>query len=372
MLIATPNPCLDITVRLAALVPGTVSRATRTLTTAGGKGVNVARAAAALGETGLRFAAFLPSGDGARYAELLAAEGTPLLPVEVDGVTRVATIFLEDSGRVTVVNGRGPEIDENSWQRFRDLVVDALRPGDVLVCSGSLPPGVPVDGYGQLTRIAHRAGCRAVVDASPAVLAAALPAGPDVVSPNLAEAEGLLYGRADEQVDEVGDDIPERAIAAARELHAAGAELAVVTAGGTGAGFADAAGGGWIPSPQVSVVNPIGAGDAFAAAAAGAVGRGLTGVDVVRYAMAAASASCEQELAGWLNAGRAADLLVVITAAGVQRLLPDRDIADLEPNGAPLEGAGVNDSPAPLAATGAWRPRIRPGRRDSAGSDRQP
>jgi 1-phosphofructokinase family hexose kinase len=333
MLIATPNPCLDITVRLAALVPGTVSRATGTLTTAGGKGVNVARAARALGEPDVRFAALLPEEDGSRYAELLAGEGTRLLPVGVPGVTRIATIFLEDSGRVSVVNGRGPDIDVASWERFRDLIAEQLSPGDVLVCSGSLPPGVPVDAYGQLTRIAHSLGCRAVVDAAPAVLAAALPAGPDLVSPNLAEAEGLLYGRGDEQVDEVGDDIPERAIAAARELHAAGAELAVVTAGGAGAGFADAGGGGWIPSPQVTVANPIGAGDAFAGAAAVALGHGLNGADVVRRGMAAASASCEQDLAGYLDPGRAADLLEVISLSGVQRVLPDRDTApDPEPS----------------------------------------
>jgi fructose-1-phosphate kinase PfkB-like protein len=137
----------------------------------------------------------------------------------------------------------------------------------------------------------------------------------------------LLYGRVDEQVDEVGDDIPERAIAAARELHAAGANLAVVTAGGAGAGFADAVGGGWIPSPHVTVVNPIGAGDAFAGAAAAALRAGLLGADVVRHGMAAASASCEQELAGTLDPARAAELLDVIGRSGVQRLLPDRDTA---------------------------------------------
>lgn len=316
MLIVTPNPCLDITVRLAALVPGTVSRASSTLTTAGGKGVNVARAARALGEPDIRLAAPLPSVDGARYAELLADEGTELVAVPVPGVTRIATIFLEDSGRVSVVNGRGPEIGAASWNQFRALIAEQLRPGEVMVCSGSLPPGLPTDAYAQLVRIAHEAGCLAVVDAAPLALAAALPSGPDLVSPNLAEAEGLLFGRVDEQVDEVGDDVPDRAIAAARELQAAGAGLAVATAGGAGAAFAGTIGAGWLPSPQVTVANPIGAGDAFAAGAAAALHRGLTGVAVVRHGMAAASASCEQELAGTLDPARAADLLAALTHTG--------------------------------------------------------
>ena len=41
MLVVTPNTCIDVTTWLPALVPGSVSRATRTEVTAGGKGVNV-------------------------------------------------------------------------------------------------------------------------------------------------------------------------------------------------------------------------------------------------------------------------------------------------------------------------------------------
>ena len=49
MIVVTPNTCIDVTTWLPSLVPGSVSRATRTEVTAGGKGVNVCRTLRALG-----------------------------------------------------------------------------------------------------------------------------------------------------------------------------------------------------------------------------------------------------------------------------------------------------------------------------------
>ena len=307
MLIATPNLCLDITVQLAHLEPGTVARATATDTSAGGKGVNAARAAAALGAAPM-VTGFLPTHDGNRFEQLLAAERLSFRPVPVDGVLRVATVLLEDDGRVTVVNGRGPDIDSSHWQAFLGQVAALVDGSGVLVCSGSLPPGVPLDGYRQLTEIAHRAGVPVLVDAAPSVLQQVLSAGPDLVSPNLSEAEGLLLGRSDEQVHEQGADIPSRAVRASHQLHHAGAARAVVTAGGAGAALSTADGSWWLPAPRVNVINPIGAGDCFAAGAAVALLAGAGDLDIVKRGMAAASASCETTTAGRLDAARAAVL----------------------------------------------------------------
>ena len=313
MLIATPNLSLDITIRLAALRPGTVARATATDTSAGGKGVNVARAAKALGTTPA-IAGLLPDEDGERLEKMLAGEGILFHPVPVSGVLRVASILLENDGRVTVINGRGPDVDPAHWNRFTTLIAERVPGAQVLICSGSLPPGVPDDGYRQLVDIGHRAGVPVIVDAAPAVLREALKSGPDLVSPNLSEAEGLLFGRVDEQVHEEGDDIAERAVLAARALHAAGAVRAVVTAGAAGAALCTADSAWWLPAQPVSVVNPIGAGDCFAAGAGLALVAGASDVDIVRRGMATASASCETTTAGRLDHRRAEQLFQAIRA----------------------------------------------------------
>ncbi len=318
MLIATPNLCLDITIRLPRLVPGAIARATATDISAGGKGVNVARAGALIGAAPV-LTGFLPIEDGARLADLLAVEGIAFRPVDVAGVLRVASILLEDNGRVTVVNGRGPAIEGDQWHAFKALIAAAAVDAGVLICSGSLPPGLPRDAYRKLVDIGHHAGVPVIVDAAPDVLHAALTARPDLVSPNLAEAEGLLFGRSDELVDEQSVDIRRRAVSAATALHRSGAARAVVTAGSAGAALSSDAGTWWLAAPRVEVVNPIGAGDCFVAGAGIAMVAGAHDVDIVRRGMASASASCETATAGRLDPDRAAELFDVIAAEPAAR-----------------------------------------------------
>ncbi len=315
MLVVTPNLCFDVTVRLPLLTPGTVARATTTVTTAGGKGVNVMRAAAAIGAQRSRLVGFTPNDDAARLRALLSDDVIELIGVRTPGQLRIATILLEDSGRASVINGCGPEIDQSGWRQLLEAVRDNLVRGEVLACSGSLPPGVPTDGYAQLVRLAHDAGCVAVVDAAPEPLAAALPDRPDLVSPNLSEAEGLLHGRTHELVDDRTPDVQQRAVAASRALHAAGAVRAVVTAGDAGAALTTADCTWWSPAPLVNLASPIGAGDSFIAGAAVAMAAGRPDLDVLLAGIATAAASCESEKAGDVDPARVAELLAQLGAA---------------------------------------------------------
>jgi 1-phosphofructokinase family hexose kinase len=313
VLVITPNLTFDVTVALADLVPGTVSRADSTLTSAGGKGVNVVRAATALGGTDVRLLGFLPQDDGERLADYLAGEQIELIGVPLPGAVRVATIILERSGRVSVINGPGPQVLAEHWTALVDRAAGALTPGEVIVCSGSLPPGAPADGYAQITALGHAHGCPVIVDAAPVPLRAALTQRPDLVSPNLSEAEAMLFGRTDEVVDEVGPDVPVRALTAAHALYEAGAARAVVTAGGSGAALYTADGGWWLPAQPVRVVSPIGAGDSFVGGAGLALAAGDPPVDVVRAGMASGSASCETAVAGRLDPLRASAIRATIT-----------------------------------------------------------
>lgn len=309
MLIATPNITVDRTVRLPELRPGSVLRPRRPVVTAGGKGLNVGRVAAAF-EHRATLVSFQPDGDAATVARLFAPEPVRFVGVPVAGEVRVATIYLEDSGRVTVLNEPGPEIPDDAWARYEDAIAGELATGRhrTLVCSGSLPPGVPDDAYGRLTTIGHQAGVRVVVDAARAALAGALGAGPDIVTPNLAEAEGVLWGLADEAVHDEDQEVPDRARAAVAELCRRGARTAAVTAGAAGTAYGDAQDAVWVPTVRVRVVNPIGAGDSFVGGLVEALEAGRTGVDAVVFAVATATASVEQELAGGVDPARAREL----------------------------------------------------------------
>jgi 1-phosphofructokinase family hexose kinase len=310
VVIAGPNLTIDRTLSIDDLRPGEVLRFVRAVVTPGGKGVNVARVARELG-AGAVLVGFVPGRTGAAGAALLGDEGLSLRGVEVGGELRSTAVVLERSGRVTVFNEPGPPLGPGDWERYEAAVAEALEGQGVLACSGSLPPGAPADAYARLVGVAHERGALAVVDVGGEQLAAALTAGADVATPNLAEAEGLLHGRADETV-EAGDveAVRSRALAAARALVERGAVRAVVTAAEAGAAVADGWLARWVAAPAVSEVrNPIGAGDALVGGLALALERGEEFAAAVVLGMACGAASVETDVAGVVVPARVAELL---------------------------------------------------------------
>jgi 1-phosphofructokinase family hexose kinase len=310
VVIAGPNLTIDRTSRIAELRPGDVLRFDAVAVTPGGKGVNVARVARAL-ETPAVLVGFVPGRTGAAAAAMLGDEGIALRGVEVDGEVRSTTVVLERAGRVTVMNEPGPPVGAGDWERFEEAVALELAGARVLACSGSLPPDAPGDAYARLVALAQRQGAVAIVDVAGAQLARALAAQPDAVTPNLAEAEGLLHGRAGEGVEAgPADQVRARAMAAADALVAHGARRAIVTAGAAGAAIAPAGEGpGWTAAPTVAVRNPIGAGDALVGGLAVALERGEPFSAAARAGLAAAAASVETDGAGAVDPARVAALL---------------------------------------------------------------
>ena len=307
MLVAGPNLTIDRTLTGAELRPGEVLRF-GARAGPGGKGLNVARGAHALGAPAL-LVALLPGHTGAAVGALIGEEGIALLGVPCGGEVRSTAVILEPGGRSTVLNEHGPEVRPTEWSAFEAAVAGALRGHRALVCSGSLPPGAPPDALARLTAIAREHGATAIVDASGPALSAALAGAPDLVTPNLAEAEAALgLGTGDEPVD-VPPDARPRAEAAALALCDGGARAAVVTAAAAGAALAEAGATTWLGAPAVRARNPIGAGDALLAGLAAALERGSALGDAVRAGMAAAGACVEDERAGRLDPARAAALL---------------------------------------------------------------
>jgi len=299
VLVLGANLAVDRTLRMARLVPGQVIRPREAVATAGGKAVNVVRAARAHGVRAVLIAN-LPGRAGTLLAELLAEEGHDLRPIVTTGEARAALILLEDSGRTTVVNEPGPPLTRDGAVRLLAAVRDELATGrhGVVVATGSLPPGAPVDLYRQVLDLARAAGSRCIVDAAGDALAATLPHGPDIVSPNLAEAEVLLLGAEGEEVDPEGHDVRARATAAAAQLVAAGARAALVSAGRHGVAGHDEAGGFWVDAPAVAVRNAIGAGDSLVAGLGAALERGRPFRDATVVGVATAGASVAHDLAG--------------------------------------------------------------------------
>jgi tagatose 6-phosphate kinase len=120
------------------------------------------------------------------------------------------------------------------------------------------------------------------VDAQGAALEGALKAAPDLVKPNRAEL-GATLGR--ELKDEAA------VLAAVTELHRAGAQRVVVTAGKDPVLACDGGRLHRITPPVVKAVNPIGSGDAFTAALVWRLLRGEGLGEACRWAAAAGAAN---------------------------------------------------------------------------------
>ncbi|MDQ3532932.1 MAG: hexose kinase [Actinomycetota bacterium] len=308
MLIVGPNLTLDRTLSLPELRPGEVLRFSKAAITPGGKGVNVARVARSLALPA-HLVGFAAGRTGRAVAELVADEDLAQSAVPVGGEVRSSAIVVEEDGRITVLNEPGPSISESDWERLETATEERLGDHRILVCIGSSPPGTPRDGYARLVEHAHRASVPVLVDAAGDLLAAALEAGPDFVTPNLGEAEGALEGHSVEETSADTPDAPEHARVAAAALVRRGAGVALVTAGGAGVAVDGSAGAWWIEAPAVKVVNPIGAGDAFVGGFCGALERGAAVREAATEAVATASASVETATAGGVDPVRVRALI---------------------------------------------------------------
>ncbi|WP_424184625.1 1-phosphofructokinase family hexose kinase [Actinokineospora sp. G85] len=280
ILTVTGNPALDVSYRVPELRAGQTHRVRTVHERAGGKGLNVSRV---LHERGVPTLALGPVGGilGDSLRADLAEAGVPhdLLPVAAP--TRMTIAVVDDLAEATLFTEPGGPLSPVDWERLVALVDRYLDDATVLVCSGSLPAGAPVDGYADLVARAKRAGVPTIVDATGPALLAAAAAGADIVKPNLDELRAT-----------VGSEDP----AALTDL---GAAAAVVSLGADGLRALTPEGRFTARPPHRVAGNPTGAGDAAVAALAHT--EGLPWPERLGLAVAWSAAAVAAPLAGSLD-----------------------------------------------------------------------
>src|SRR4051812_40593784 len=194
------NASIDKVAAVDRLVPGEIHRPELLSAVAGGKPINVARAASRLG-LAVVVVPVVAGNMGSWLEASLAGERIIARPVRVAGETRTCLSILDRStGALTELYEAGPALDAEGWAAIEQAVVAELATDaetTVVVLSGSLPPGAPVDGYARLVRLAAEVGARTAVDADGELLARAVEARPWLAKGNAAEAAhatGLAAG----------------------------------------------------------------------------------------------------------------------------------------------------------------------------------
>lgn len=202
----TLNAAIDKSLSVPNFKPGRRHRTVEQRTMAGGKGVNIARALKALGQpviaTGMAGGA-----TGTHIVEHLTEEAILNDFVRIKDESRTNTSVLDPTnGEQTEINERGPAVSEQEVELFRGKLLYLARGAAIVVLAGSLPRSVEVDLYGSLIRDLQRLGVTTVIDTDGEPLRHAVRAEPDVVSPNMLEAEELVgyeFGSDEECVEAV-------------------------------------------------------------------------------------------------------------------------------------------------------------------------
>jgi 1-phosphofructokinase family hexose kinase len=299
ILCVAANPSVDRLFSVERIVLGEIHRPGEFVQVAGGKGLNVARAAVELGGD-VEAAALLGGHAGRWIGEQLEAEGVPLHVAWAAAETRSSLSVAGALEGLTEFYEHGFPVEPDEWTAFMQMVAGLALRARWMTLSGSLPSAAPPDGYVGLVPLA-----RTALDSR----APGVEAGPAIVKLNEHEAAAAT-GIA--TADAPG------ALSAAWELHRRSGGAAVVTRGREGAVLVTAAGEPLAGRLDAEGEYPVGSGDAFLAGLVVALDRGADWPDAVRAALGAGAANAEQPGAGTLDRTRAerlADRAVVAPAA---------------------------------------------------------
>jgi 1-phosphofructokinase family hexose kinase len=188
----TLNTAIDKTLSVPNFRLGRRHRTVEQTTMPGGKGVNVARVLKTLGApviaTGLAGGA-----TGTRIVDQLTQLSVLSDFVRIGEESRTNTAVIDPTtGEQTEINERGPKVTPREVELFVDKLLYLAKGASLCVFAGSLPRDVDTDIYAHLIRELRRLHVTTVIDTDGDPLRRAVRAEPDVISPNVLEAEELV------------------------------------------------------------------------------------------------------------------------------------------------------------------------------------
>ena len=233
VLVMCANAGVDRTYEVEGFAAGGFHHPRQSWISAGGKGLNVARALHRLGVQ-VVVTGFLGGFSGDFIFCDLERVGLPceFSRIAEDSRTTISILDLT-SNAITRVDEWGPTVSESEAELLHAQWSELVSYASQAVISGNPPPGVPGDFYSRLITRARDCGVPVLLDAHEMALGDAILAGPEVITPNLEELSWLanhpLSGN-------------EEVVDYSRDLNAAGVGVVLTTLGAEGAVVSSAAG----------------------------------------------------------------------------------------------------------------------------------
>ncbi len=287
----TPNPAVDRTLVVEGFDRSIAEGEKRLLRAAverempAGKGLNVSRCLSALG---LESIAVAPVSRGLLDLFERSFEGTLVRPrfLEREGRTRTnVTVRDPGTGSETHIREAGMRLTGEEWSELSSGLLSAAGEGALVVCCGSLPPGVAPEALRELLARVKDSASLALDTSGPALREAARTA--QLLKPNEEELALVAPGLGPRE--------------GAGKLVGEGAEVVLVTLGRRGAVLATREGTWRASAPAVEAVNTVGAGDAALAGLVWGLAEGAEGPELLRRAVACAASAVLQPGAGELD-----------------------------------------------------------------------
>jgi 1-phosphofructokinase/tagatose 6-phosphate kinase len=197
----TLNAAVDRTLTVPNFQLGHRHRASASLTSAGGKGINVARALKRL-DTPVIATGLAGGRTGDRIIEELAGEAILNDFVRISDESRTSTAVVDPTGgTLSEIYEWGPAVRADELEVLLDKLRYLSRVASYVVFCGSLPRDVEDDFYAEAIRELNRRGVQCVLDTEGEPLRVGVDAEPFLVSPNQREAESLVGQEFSEEAD---------------------------------------------------------------------------------------------------------------------------------------------------------------------------
>lgn len=277
---------------------GKLFRTSEYAATAGGKGLNVTRVAHCLEAPVIATGLLGGKSGGVIEAELDHA-GISHQFLGIEGETRSCIAVLSQDGGQTEILESGPIARNEDVANFLLHYETLLNQTSVVVASGSLMRGMPVDLYARIIELTREKNIPFLLDTSGEALREGIKASPSLIKPNQEELESYA-GKSLQNEEDL--------IAVAKEL-AEQIPTVVVSLGGEGSLVVHKKQVYRVHLPNVVVKNPVGSGDSMVAGFAVGILRGYDIKKTIAFAAACGTANAMEESTGAVDKDLVAGLM---------------------------------------------------------------
>jgi len=277
------NPAVDKSTRVEKLIPEKKLRCSDLIIEAGGGGINVSKAIKKLGGDSL--AVFPAGGDnGELLKRILAKEKISYKSIPVSAGTRECFTITEHASNAQYrFVMPGAALTNGEIEKCFNFIYSFQIVPDIIVASGSLPPGVPDNFFARLAIACKQTGTKFIADTSGIPLQLAAQEGVYMLKPNLSELCSLV-GKEYLQLNEVDE-------AAKQVIDKGHCEVVVVSLGPAGAMLVTKDMHEKIPAPTVKKLSTVGAGDSMVAGMSWMLEQGKSLLEMVRFGVACGTAA---------------------------------------------------------------------------------